>query len=623
MSPELDEQALALQAELAGEYSLESEIGRGGMGIVYLARDVALDRPVAIKLLHESLASDPATRQRFLLEARTCARLVHPNIVPIFDVGERDSMAWIVMGHIDGDSLADRLERNGPMRPAEVAKVLRDLGWALGAAHGAGVIHRDITLSNVIVEHSTGRAMLLDFGLATEWQGHDGGSLVGTPEYLAPELLHGAAPTPQSDIYALGVIGWALLTGHLPISGETPADILLKRLQDGPGSLDQSAPGTPGRLRAAIESALADDPAARPARVEDWLASLDESADAVVPVEPLCNWVESSSLTRPFYALSFAVVGMVMFMEGGYLHILRLSALRTLPTIIPAMAVALLVGGLVHFTLAVSALRKAARSGYVLTDLQVSLGDAIRRRVAVGSRPAPLLGRVMNDLAWLSIIGLVVEHLVSILLPWPVILDLSPGAFSLLLTFAYYTPWLLLVAFVGIGFGFILPPREEKPRGLNWRIREMFWNSWLGKLAFRIGTIGIRSPSVAPNTLHRPTEVMLQVGIADLYEALPEPQRRGLEGLPEVATRLQRKVGKVRERIALLEGPAGTRSAEAAATRERLVELRDEAISVLERLRRDLLHLGARIATTGPLSEQLRQLRTADQRLLNALRSIP
>src|SRR5690606_29508049 len=116
---------------------------------------------------------------------------------------------------------------------------------------------------------------------------------------------------------------------------------------------------------------------------------------------------------------------------------------------------------------------------------------------------------------------------------------------------------------------------------------------------------------------------MLQVGIADLYEALPEPQRRGLEGLPEVATRLQRKVGKVRERIALLEGPAGTRSAEAAATRARLVELRDEAISVLERLRRDLLHLGARIATTGPLSEQLRQLRTADQRLLNALRSIP
>src|SRR5690606_41946740 len=95
VSPERDEQALALRAELAGEYSLESEIGRGGMGIVYLARDGALDSPVAIKLLHESLASDPATRQRFLLEARTCARLVHPNIVPIFDVGERDSMAWI------------------------------------------------------------------------------------------------------------------------------------------------------------------------------------------------------------------------------------------------------------------------------------------------------------------------------------------------------------------------------------------------------------------------------------------------------------------------------------------------------------------------------------------------
>lgn len=161
-----DREFLSLQAVVAGRYSLERELGRGGMGIVFLARDVALDRPVAIKLLPPKLAAIPELRERFLREARTAANLSHPNIVPIHAVEERDDIVYFVMGYIDGETLGQRVRRNGPMARSMAARLVQEVAWALGYAHGRGVVHRDIKPDNVLIDKGSGRALVTDFGIA-------------------------------------------------------------------------------------------------------------------------------------------------------------------------------------------------------------------------------------------------------------------------------------------------------------------------------------------------------------------------------------------------------------------------------------------------------------------------
>lgn len=619
MTQPLDERAMALQAVVAGTISLEAELGRGGMGVVYLAREVALDRPVAVKLLHSQLAMDPDARTRFLAEARTGARLAHPNIVPIYDVGEHDDLVWFVMGYVEGESLADRLHREGPLPSRDVERVLQEIGWALATAHAAGVLHRDVTLANILLERHTGRALLADFGLAEHIDGVQSGTLVGTPEYLAPELIHGAAPAPASDLYALGVVGWALCTGRLPVTAPTAADTLLARLQGEPPPLIEAAPGVPRSLRMVIEAAMATDPASRPPSVEAWLAGANTTTAGTSLAPPLARWIQTSAAARPFYALGMSAVGVLLVASENGLgqFVGRYDGLG----IVLMMALAAGLGAIVQVALAVSATRRAAMAGYTVADLQVALRNTVRERLARGTVAAPLFGRVVNDLAWLaglsaltwSLLGRgALEFFFDQRTVWG-LLALVQGAMH----------WFWLAFFGGLAFNFIVPATDDQPRNWRWRLRQAFWNSALARGFFAVASFGRRTEEATPNTLHRPTEVMLQVGISELHHALPAPQRRALSEVPEIANRLQQRIGEVRERIALLEGPGGARSAEAGALRERLVGVRDEAISALERLRRELMRLGSQIATTGPLSEQLRALRAVDQQLLTALQSLP
>lgn len=162
---------LDLQAAVAGRYSLERELGRGGMGIVYLARDVSLDRPVAIKLLPPDIAARPGLRERFLREARTAAGLSHPNIVPIHAVEETERLVWFVMAFVPGESLGERLRARGALPPAEATRILRDVAWALSYAHGQGVIHRDVKPDNILLESGGRRALIADFGIAAPLRG--------------------------------------------------------------------------------------------------------------------------------------------------------------------------------------------------------------------------------------------------------------------------------------------------------------------------------------------------------------------------------------------------------------------------------------------------------------------
>src|SRR5437016_5602500 len=219
--PSPDRLFLDFQSAVAGRYSLERELGRGGMGVVYLAREVRLDRPVAIKLLPPSKATDPKLRERFLREARTAAKLSHPNVIPIHAVEAIGEFVFFAMAYVEGETLTERVRRRGPLPPSEAARVLRDVAWALAYAHGQGVIHRDIKPDNILLE-SSGRVLVADFGIAGVVAGAGGltsEEVAGTPAFMSPEQALGEVVDARSDLYSPGLVGFFALSGHLPFDG--------------------------------------------------------------------------------------------------------------------------------------------------------------------------------------------------------------------------------------------------------------------------------------------------------------------------------------------------------------------------------------------------------------------
>jgi predicted Ser/Thr protein kinase len=257
----------ALEKALGFQYRVERLLGRGGMGAVYLACELALDREVAIKVLPPERGADEDSRARFRREARTAARLSHPNIVPLITFGEVNGLAYYVMGYVRGESLAARMRREGRMPPEEVARVCAEVADALDYAHRQGVVHRDIKPDNVLIDADSGRAMLTDFGVARA-QGSQkltsAGAILGTPRYMSPEQAAGAAEVDgRSDLYSLGILGYEMLAGDLPFDGRTPSDQLVQRLTREPTPLAPRVPDAPMWLTAAITRCLERSPTAR------------------------------------------------------------------------------------------------------------------------------------------------------------------------------------------------------------------------------------------------------------------------------------------------------------------------------------------------------------------------
>jgi serine/threonine-protein kinase len=264
---------------------LEAPVAAGGMGEVWAARDLLLDRPVAVKLLAGALAGDARAAERLRREGRAASRLEHPNIARVLDLGEQDGRPYLVMELLQGESLAERIDRAGPMAPAEAARVVAAVADALEAAHRAGVVHRDVKPGNVFLTWD-GEVKVLDFGIA--WRAHEAalttGDLLGTAAYLAPERVLGHRATPAADVYALGVVLYELLAGRRPFEADSQVELAMAQVNARPTPLDRVAPSTPAFLVAACGHALAKDPAARPPSAAAF-ARLLRARDGV-PVAP-------------------------------------------------------------------------------------------------------------------------------------------------------------------------------------------------------------------------------------------------------------------------------------------------------------------------------------------------
>jgi len=554
---------LALQRAVAGRYSLDREIGRGGMGIVYLARDVALERPVAIKLLPPSLAAVPGFRDRFLREARTAAGLSHPHIVPIHAVEERDGLVYFVMEYVAGASAGERVRRDGPLPVDEATRILREIAWALAHAHGRGIIHRDIKPDNILLEAGTGRVIVTDLGIA-----HSEGTAVsgaaGTPHYVAPELLAGGTPSVQSDLYALGVTAWVLLTGRRPFEGTEGPALLAEQAQVDAPTLRSAAPRLAPGLAAAIDRALARDPADRWPTAEAFAAELGAALAlrGLLPA-PLLRFVrEGRSLGEQ---VAFGVVGAIAA-EVGLVAIFGWDDFAGV--VFHTLAALLGTFALVRFGEIVAGARELRAQGWgqaaaVAADRAESGSDA----PALPFRAAPL-----KSARFVLASGVIKTALAAAVLIY--------AEDSLFLGLMSAAALVILPALTAVQLWRI---SNTKQRPLWSR----FLGGKLGRWIFDWAGIGLTDDRAAPIP-GEPTALVLGQGIEAMYAALPPAQQKLLAEVPDLAARLQAK--------ALQKGPEQT-----------------PAVVALETLRLDLLRLQAGTITEPELTADLEAVRRIGQ----------
>lgn len=259
------------------------------MGIVFLARDLKLERLVAIKTLPPTLAADEVIRARFLREARTAAALGHPHIVPIHRADDIAGTVFFVMGFVDGPSLAQLIREGGPLTPRTALSVMWDVAEALAYAHGAGVVHRDVKAENILIDRTSTRALMTDFGIARVAEAAPltaTGTVLGTVHYMSPEQVAGDAVDRRSDIYSLGVAAFYALAGRFPFDSPTASAVLVAHVTREPPSLVNTAPTVPRTLARLVDRCLIKDPASRIQSCEELLTEL-RIVEASLPDEDI------------------------------------------------------------------------------------------------------------------------------------------------------------------------------------------------------------------------------------------------------------------------------------------------------------------------------------------------
>lgn len=593
---------LELQAALAGEYSLQRELGRGGMGVVYLARDVQLDRDVAIKVLPTHLAQTTAARERFLREARTAAGLSHPHVVPIHRVGEAGGFVFFVMSYVEGETLGERLRTRGPLPPADATRVLREVAWALAYAHGRGVVHRDVKPDNILLEAGTGRALVTDFGIAhgggDPGPVTDPGKIMGTAHFMSPEQAANGPVDGRSDIYALGVVGYLAVSGRLPFESSNLPALLVRQATEAPPSVMRAAPGLPPALGAAIDKCLAREPEGRFADGEALAEALVPAAETRPALPPtLRAWLGARNpLIVPYMAASGVVgtltlINLVVWLAGkrpaGPADIVLLAAITSLP-LLPIVGF--------HLNLA----RRQFRTGHTLADLRSALEIARRERAEhealARDKEEPRSHRALRlatvgSATWLTVtFGLLLQgtiHENRTGIEW------------------FLAPVLSTMVLVAVSNALdvqFIPARLRE----WWQtgIRERLWNSRAGEwLARRLGAP--ERTSLAGASAFRATEAALGVAASELFAALPKVHREQLAELPAIVASLEARAAAARAEVDVVAAlaPSGSADAEVLAARREAAKAQlAESVAALESIRLDLLRLHANAGDLAPLT---------------------
>jgi eukaryotic-like serine/threonine-protein kinase len=271
--------ATVIGTKLSGRYRIEDEIGSGGMSTVYRAFDETLEREVAVKIMHSDISSDAAALERFRREARTVAQLSHPHVVMVIDAGEDHGHPYIVFEHVGGETLKERIRREGPLPIAEAVAYAIEIGRALQVAHERGLVHRDVKPQNVLIDEE-GRAKVTDFGIALGLEAEGltaAGRMVGTTDYVSPEQAMGHEVNGQSDVYSLGIVLYEMITGEVPFKGESGVSVAMKHVREGLPDLQRRRPGVSAALAAVVERATAKELRNRYASMADLVADLEET----------------------------------------------------------------------------------------------------------------------------------------------------------------------------------------------------------------------------------------------------------------------------------------------------------------------------------------------------------
>ena len=316
-----------VQAALGTGYQVERSIGQGGFAAVYLVRDLTLKRPLAVKVLSPDLLLSGTARERFRREAETVAQLSHPHIVPLHFIGEAQDVVYLAMAFVDGESLADRIQREGRLSVEEAGRILREVASALDLAHRRGVIHRDIKPQNVLLEKETGRSLVTDFGIARTAESASltaTGMMVGTPIYMSPEQVTGGAVDHRADLYALGVMGYEMLVGRPPFDGTTPTEILMKRVAERAKPVEAARPDTPPALAAIVNRCLEQDPDKRYASGAEIVRALG----GATPTSPQPTMETLRRRGRDRLPLALALGAVVVLVGVVAALLLRQSASR-------------------------------------------------------------------------------------------------------------------------------------------------------------------------------------------------------------------------------------------------------------------------------------------------------
>ena len=598
--PPTDPLFVEFQAALAGRYSIDRELGRGGMGVVYLAHEVHLDRPVAIKLLPPDRARDPALRERFLREARMAAKLSHPNIIPIHAVDDATGFVYYVMAYVEGETLANRVRTRGPLPNSEGARVLRDAAWALAHAHAQGLVHRDVKPDNILLEAGTGRVMVADFGIAAVASDPTGEGVSGTPEFMSPEQALGQDVDGRSDLYSLGATAFFAMTGRLPFEGKTPTEVLAKQVTEpAPPVLSMGIPVS-RKIAALIDRCLAKEPEQRPASAEAMAeqlgvaleqrkelpmalrtfakrhARLDGGGSLLTPIILLTTGAITARFIGPLAGLGVFAGGMIVVPTSYFIHVAR----------------EMLQLGFTHAD-AVPAFTAEVEQGREERALDRWRGPSLVERgmtaLSVASA-AIFIATIVVSAATSAWIG-------------PTTLGIWTALNTTAFAFGALTGTSLIAKLA------LLQGRRDVDSEFWLKV----WGGRIGKFAFAAAKRLTRGNAVATVMTHRATELALGMAAENLFETLPRETRASLGDLPAILRRLQNDAQQLRVQYnelqeALAEAPGGGPAeayAEVRETRDVIQAKLTEAVGALETIRLNLLRLHAGSATVEGLTTHL------------------